>query len=71
MSGPLQHRNGSASVLTEVSHTRFWTHVLALFLLYVVVVVAWGQRNAWPDELLLCLLFLPAQVFVASIGVAF
>lgn len=33
--------------------------------LYLALVLAWGQRNSWPDELLVCLLFLPLQAAVA------
>lgn len=34
--------------------------------LYFTLVLAWGERNSWPDELLVCLLFLPLQVAVAA-----
>jgi hypothetical protein len=44
---------------------RFWAHVAALGFLYLAMVVAWGERNAWPDELLVCVLALPITATVA------
>jgi hypothetical protein len=36
-------------------------------LVYLAVVLSWGQRNSWPDELLVCVAFLPAQILVAAL----
>jgi hypothetical protein len=42
----------------------FWLHLLGWIPFHLAVVVAWGERNSWPDELLLCLLALPVSVLV-------
>lgn len=42
----------------------FWLHLLSWFPFHLTVVLAWGQRNSWPDELLLCLLALPISALV-------
>lgn len=44
----------------------FWLHAVAWFLFYLTVVIAWGERNSWPSELLLCILSLPLTTLVAS-----
>ena len=45
---------------------RFWLHALAWLLLYLTVVVAWGQRNSWPDDLILCVLAAPVNAVVIA-----
>lgn len=45
--------------------SRFWFHLAGLGFLYLTVVVAWGQRNSWPDELLLSVLTVPISGLVA------
>jgi hypothetical protein len=43
---------------------RFWLHAFTWLLLYLMVVVAWGQRNSWPDDLILCVLAAPVNAVV-------
>jgi|GEM_PF-3219370 len=43
---------------------RFWLHAITWVLLYFTVVVAWGQRNSWPDDLILCVLVAPVNAVV-------
>ncbi len=40
-------------------------HIGVWLVFYAAVVVSWGQRNSWPDDLLLCLLALPVNFVVA------
>lgn len=52
---------------------RFGFHLVLLAALYAAIVVAWGHRNAWPDDLLACVLatpvsFLVCQRILADIG---
>jgi hypothetical protein len=54
------------SVESEGRATAFWLHVVAWLFFYLTVVVAWGQRNSWPADLLLCVLLLPMNVLVVS-----
>lgn len=51
------HLPGAAS--PPSGNLRFMLRASVLALLYLAVVVAWGQRNAWPDELLACIVALP------------
>lgn len=44
----------------------FWLHLIAWLAFYFTVVIAWGQRNSWPAELLLCVMSLPLTGLVAS-----
>ncbi len=46
--------------------TAFGLHLVAWFLFYLTVVIAWGQRNSWPAELLICVLSVPLTTLVAS-----
>jgi len=43
---------------------RFWLHALTWLLFYVTVVVAWGERNLWPDDLLICVGLLPLNALI-------
>ena len=52
------------SVASAEGASSFWLHLLAWFLFHLAVVIAWGERNSWPDELLLCLLALPISTLV-------
>lgn len=45
---------------------RFWIHALGWILFYFTIVVAWGQRNSWPDDLILCALTAPVNAVVIS-----
>ena len=45
---------------------RFWFHWLAWGFCYLAVVVAWGQRNSWPDDLILGVASLPVNLVVIS-----
>lgn len=45
---------------------RFWVHAVGWLLFYLTVVVAWGQRNSWPDDLILCVLVAPVNAIVIS-----
>ena len=43
---------------------RFWLHALTWLLFYFTVVIAWGERNLWPDDLLICIALLPLNVLI-------
>lgn len=59
--------SAAAEAAVPAAGHRRCTGVFLLWLgLYLTLVLAWGQRNSWPDELLVCLLFLPLQVAVAA-----
>ncbi|MGE3312812.1 MAG: hypothetical protein AB7O66_22815 [Limisphaerales bacterium] len=45
---------------------RFWLHALGWLVFYLTVVVAWGQRNSWPDDLILCVLAAPVNAIVIA-----
>ncbi|MFN0067111.1 MAG: hypothetical protein ACKVYV_05680 [Limisphaerales bacterium] len=59
--------SAAAEAAAPAAGRRRCTGVFLLWLgLYLTLVLAWGQRNSWPDHLLVCLLFLPLQVAVAA-----
>ncbi len=51
---------------SDAGAAAFWLHAAAWLVFYLTVVVAWGQRNSWPSELILCVLSLPITLLVVS-----